>query len=737
MRSEFLEIPFEVEGLTFDGLLIEKAREFAVAVERGNHADLIKVARKADGDEIVYFDIEPEVGQAPLIDIRYSERLAVQFNSTDSVTPWVYALRPDFPLVMHMNALASEFPRSLCLYETPYEELKLSWRGNGFLERIRDWLGLAAKDELHAEDQPLEPFLLNTVGNIIVPSEIKPEDTIKIYRCDQGKSTLGLRVIVDNKNEGPPSHNHHLLVIRSSPQVHGYLRKSPQNLFELNELMSTIGVGLIDEHVKPLLSNLGLATGNSFHDHRIVILLEVPTKRKSKDPVTYLDSTSFLIMANILTIAIGVGALIREEGILAQPFPAEAPIDAETIKLSVAPLRTYKNLTREKAARFSGLSTNNPDIGIIGVGALGSQLMGILCRMGFGKWRILDSDILLPHNLVRHELGSAYLGFSKSEKVALEMNSLMDEPEYCVAVHDDYLKPGDEKAVHEHFKKNDLIIDTSASVAVARKLAQDNRFDARRFSLFMNPAGTDLVLLAEPEDRLVRLDHLEMQYYRLIWEQEFLQGHFELNGEPIRYSGSCRDITSIIRQEDVALFSGIGAKAIRLQSNDETGSISIWQNMEDGSVNRIQSKVYPVQEAKIGKRTISMDDFVVRKLRDARSRKLPNETGGVLLGSYDQVSKTIYVVDSILSPKDSKEFPNAYYRGIDGLEDQLLSLARKTAHNLQYIGEWHSHPKGSPVDRSNDDMILFGWIKEHMETYGLPPLMLIVGDNNKIGIYTN
>ena len=47
------------------------------------------------------------------------------------------------------------------------------------------------------------------------------------------------------------------------------------------------------------------------------------------------------------------------------------------------------------------------------------------------------------------------------------------------------------------------------------------------------------------------------------------------------------------------------------------------------------------------------------------------------------------------------------------------------------VGEWHSHPEGVGSDPSNDDRKAFGWLSEIMTSEGLPPLMLIVGEQHK------
>ena len=73
------------------------------------------------------------------------------------------------------------------------------------------------------------------------------------------------------------------------------------------------------------------------------------------------------------------------------------------------------------------------------------------------------------------------------------------------------------------FENADLIIDASTSIAVERNLALDNSYgDARRSSVFLNPKGTELVLLYEDTERKYRLDLLEMTYYRMLIVDERL-----------------------------------------------------------------------------------------------------------------------------------------------------------------------------------------------------------------------
>jgi len=50
----------------------------------------------------------------------------------------------------------------------------------------------------------------------------------------------------------------------------------------------------------------------------------------------------------------------------------------------------------------------------------------------------------------------------------------------------------------------------------------------------------------------------------------------------------------------------------------------------------------------------------------------------------------------------------------------------RTGGQLEYIGEWHSHPDGCSCAPSTRDIALFGWLAAHLGAMGQPALMAIV-----------
>ncbi len=88
------------------------------------------------------------------------------------------------------------------------------------------------------------------------------------------------------------------------------------------------------------------------------------------------------------------------------------------------------------------------------------------------------------------------------------------------------------------------------------------------------------------------------------------------------------------------------------------------------------------------------------KLSNMRKQRLPNETGGILLGYLDQKTKSINLVDALPAPVDSTESSSEFLRGTNGLQCVLDECQSRTANIVGYVGEWHSHPPGISTNPS-------------------------------------
>jgi proteasome lid subunit RPN8/RPN11 len=104
----------------------------------------------------------------------------------------------------------------------------------------------------------------------------------------------------------------------------------------------------------------------------------------------------------------------------------------------------------------------------------------------------------------------------------------------------------------------------------------------------------------------------------------------------------------------------------------------------------------------------------------------------VLIGGIDHEHRAIFIMLALASPPDSEEWPTHYIRGCEALKTRVSEIEDRTAMNLGYVGEWHSHPNGSGTEPSTADAKVFGWIAAHTLAEGKPPVMLIAGENQRV-----
>jgi proteasome lid subunit RPN8/RPN11 len=226
-----------------------------------------------------------------------------------------------------------------------------------------------------------------------------------------------------------------------------------------------------------------------------------------------------------------------------------------------------------------------------------------------------------------------------------------------------------------------------------------------------------------------------MQYYRSLLHDAELAGHLEVASGRERYARSCGDTTSAMPQDLVALHAAIASSNLKEILADDAPFIGVWRADACFSVRRVAIEVRRVSEFKLGRWTVVLDGGLRERLGENREAKLPNETGGVLLGSFDLEREILYIVDTLPSPPDSDEKTDLYVRGCQGLRDGVAAVNAKTGGMLEYVGEWHSHPRGASTRPSDYDLAAFGWLAALMSQDGLPAVMIIVGDAGEMSLF--
>lgn len=108
------------------------------------------------------------------------------------------------------------------------------------------------------------------------------------------------------------------------------------------------------------------------------------------------------------------------------------------------------------------------------------------------------------------------------------------------------------------------------------------------------------------------------------------------------------------------------------------------------------------------------------------------ETGGILLGKFSR-KKKIIEVDEIYEIKANNSTCVAYKRNVDIAQKIIDRRWKETKGLLNYVGEWHTHPKMTALPSQTDILTLTEII---LKTESILPgtIMIIVGKNDELTI---
>lgn len=688
------------------------------------HAKLVG-AKSHDGFDLLEIMLEPQLSQKRVVRILDQEPIEIFFSHGDAV-PHVWATRADFPIDAVHTTAATGVLRSvaLCVWEESWPDLKRQLTPQALVERLRSWFSRLAEGSLHQVGQPLEPLIPAASHTLIVPGGECPE-RLEIAGSFKRDGQMFLSLGPAGLTKEKPADLDLLEIRVRQPQTHGALGSTPDNVAELTTRLTKMG-----EDLQPRLSDWARAGAIGTSAKSIpLIVVSVPKVAEEGDEAEEWEYWAFTTRGTITDLADDLGQIyVEPNGSIFQRIPG-ATVDSNEIKLD--PMRLVKRLTRAEARRMSGFQGPETRLVAIGAGAIGSNVIVDSAHTGFATWTVIDNDVALPHNTVRQHLGNDGVGHPKAAVTSAEVNFLLQEPsaKFIVA---DLLDEGDKaKAIADSLSAADLTIDFSASPAVLGNLA--DRAEPRRLaSMFFNPAGDQLVALAEDEKRYARLDEIEAQYYWAVAVSPELSSHFD-DGRLgfLRYANACQDLSRPLPPWQIQALSAIGAKRLLDLTSDKSASARIWRlDPDSGSIQAFQLPVSQSRRFDGGEFRISFSELAVGSMTRLREQGLPNETGGILIGSFDTSRQIVHVVDVLAAPPDSEQRPTYFVRGKKDLLPAVEGIAARTVNNLQYLGEWHSHPRGASTMPSGDDRNVFAYLARHLAPTGQPFGMTICGQKD-------
>jgi integrative and conjugative element protein (TIGR02256 family) len=744
MAEQFHELADFTELADTAALTLRRAQALAVAIGDASDYSLVQLLTRATPDrakmEILVVDVECDgVPSRNAAGIQYRERLALCVSEDQNALLEVLALRKAFPVLMHQNHGTRDNVASLCLYFEPTKTVLRTWTPQRFLRRIQWWLVQSAKGELHPADQPVEQLFFASKYEIVLPwnlEELRRDGAARLVvargeaRPDQGR-TFFLKAAP--KNDTMPTGSASPIELTLPPVVQGFVERDPTTLGDLVELLSRRGVNLLSALKEALINGIGSAgVSAGGAESFVVIILHIPMVRETGGEVHRTAHRAFLMLADARQLGISTGALYLHEKRyyteIEGSFLSRGPATEWKQEL-VFPMEVLQHQDSAAARKQSSIADKGPRAALVGAGSLGSAILNLWIRSGWGRWTVMDKDHIKPHNLVRHVAFSQHVGELKCDIVSELSGAATEGAATVKAVCGDACDI-DVPAIREALRATELIVDASAALEYPR-LASSQDDLPRHASVFVTPSGNGAVLMIEDKNRTLRLRTLEAQYYRALIRQTWGEQHLAGNLGTYWSGASCRDISVAMPYSRITTHAGTLAEQIMAGTRSDQAYIRVWER-DAGTGAVTFHEVAPFRERGLdfGDLTVFCDEGLEAQLKALRVSALPNETGGILLGYHDFNIGAIVVVDALTAPVDSRASPSSFERGTSGLLKSVQDASTRTAGIVGYIGEWHSHPQGHSANPSRDDLIQLAEISMGMHDDGLPALQLIVGETD-------
>lgn len=741
MDSAYHQFPSALRLNDPRDLTLFRAQRICEAVARHRDYRLVELLRAPSTDgaifELLIVDVECDhIPPKNTVGIQYRERLALCVSSYDQMLVEVLALRKDFPVLIHQNQRSvAGSPISLCLYFESARAVMRTWTPEAFLRRIQWWLERSSYGDLHAADQPPEHLFFTSKYELVLPwnyDDLLRESTrnFVIVRQNDRKDGGFTSFLLPRAQyrAGDPTIKH--IELNLPPIVHGQVERDPTQLGELVELLEARGVNLLDSLRTALREGIGEAGLPAAESGQgTVILLHIPISREAGAAPDAVALRAFLIPTGFLQLGLSCDALIHLDGRYYANWAALGQASEEWKKQSTLPMEVLRQNDCAAARTQSGILEEGPKGVLVGSGSLGSSLLNIWGRAGWGTWTVIDTDHIKPHNLSRHAAYFQHIGLYKAV-VAAEMHAaaLHGASEIKPVVTDacDIGAP----EVRQALDQAAFVVDASTTLEYPRAVSADDSLP-RHVSVFVTPNGEAGVLLAEDSVRTCRLRTLEAQYYRALIQEEWGAVHLAGHVRTFWSGASCRDISMVMPYSRILGQASTLSEQIQATLTCDEPRIRVWQrNPNTASVTAHMVTVAEERQIELVDLKLYIDEGAISQMQLLRDEALPKETGGILLGYYDFNVNSVVVVAGMPPPGDSKHSRTGFERGILGVKESVEAAAIRTAGIVGYIGEWHSHPPGHSTDPSRDDLIQLTHLALGMADDGLPAVQIIIGEND-------
>jgi integrative and conjugative element protein (TIGR02256 family) len=359
---------------------------------------------------------------------------------------------------------------------------------------------------------------------------------------------------------------------------------------------------------------------------------------------------------------------------------------------------------------------------VLGCGALGARIAEHCVRAGVRRIVVADRDRVGPGVLVRQPYEDADVGVAKARRLAERLSLIRPSDVDVVAeigdIRDTILGAGADR-------RADLIVDATANRGVSARIEWLRRTEQGRWPPVLtvgvgHACERAVGALALPHATGAAADILRSFADQAASGPDLRDAAEDFFAEPadvFQPEIGCSEPTFAGSDPEVAAAAGlvltwglhvlseyaarrpVSPKSLLLARlpGDPCRPAHVyleWPNdvTADDEVGGYQVRIRPQ----------AMEELRTEALMTACRFPASWETGGVLLGYFDDSCRVVWVTAAEGPPPDSEHGAYAFRHGTEGVADHVASIRAASGGRVRFIGMWHTHPGIAPRASQTD-----------------------------------
>jgi proteasome lid subunit RPN8/RPN11 len=704
--------------------LFRKAHQHIVEISRACGSgispqyQIIEHGGEFDCGVLVRIVIHVDIPSRPVVkNIKTQEPVILYFPLGADFDLQVYSNRRDFPRLPHVMRRGKSGLAELCLFRTSLADWLAGKSFEDIIYRIRQWMGDAATGLLIKPDDPYEPLWVPMNGSIV-------EIDIDAAKCKQIPwqamayecKAEGRRYYRINEKGGTfPAKTFYCGNVQTEPWS-----VMPRLISDVKEIFDLAGFNISPE----------IVSANSKPDlSRFLLILGVKRPKEILGRENSDEWIAFLFERRKTKKGALIGASKKDKNLK----------DDDIWEIRCIPVRSV--FTQQLAQKTSGWdrkTNNDTQIAVLGAGALGSKVIMNLARSGLTNILIIDKDIMMPHNLARHELDNDALGHAKAERLERRINAMYSGKTIASSFCKDVLVYQNEFC--EKLKPCKLLVDLSASKSVQSVLSnlrRESMISCPIVSAFLADSGRLTFLFIDGKSRDLTADVLEAELISKHIELSCVKQWLNSGEDILQAGGGCSLMTTIVPDTLITHSAGwISHNIANLLTTENSwpdeGKIGILEMTQQNKLLSTSSKWIHVQSPKwftSQEWKICLPKHIEDWMKQKCDEVNGNETCGIFLGVIDRWSNIVFATNAWEGPDDSAGNTIECRRGRKKLRRRLKDNLRNSGYMEWYAGEWHSHPKSSTL-ASSMDIRTSKEIASRLKEFGIPAILLITNGSD-------